>query len=101
MSSPPHNDDRPPAPWKHALERHQGWLFVPLVAGLVLWPILGPGVGLPVAGASVAAAGMVPVLTGHYLSGPFRLRGIPARLRGLVSVGIGVAVIWFGRSLAG
>lgn len=94
------HDPRPPPPaWIEALERRQGWLFVPLIAGLIAWPLFGVRPGLSLVGASVAAAGLVPVLSGRYISGPFRLYGVAARLRGMVSVGIGAGLIAVARAI--
>lgn len=95
-------DETPANPaWIEAVERHQGWLFLPLVAGLIAWPVAGIRPGLTLVGATVATAGLVPILSGRYISGPFRLRGTAARLRGLVSVGLGAGLIAVAQALGG
>lgn len=90
---PDHSSQRPPRDWRDHIERRQGWLFAPLLLGLILWPFLGMRVGLSVSGAAVVAAGCVPILTGRYITPLIRLRGTAARIRGLISVAVGAGVI--------
>ena len=80
-------------PFYRFIERHQNVLFVPLFVGLILWPLVSARVGLTLAGGAVCAAGMIPVITGRYRSPVMTMRGTPARLRGLFSVGIGALII--------
>ena len=86
-------------PFYRFIERHQVWLFVPLFVGLILWPIVGPHIGLTVTGGAIIAAGLVPVITGRYRTRVMRFKGMPARLRGLFSVGLGTVIILAAHSL--
>lgn len=90
------DDDMDAPPRQSALSRwilrHQGWLLAPMVLGMLLsfagfWRI-----GTPIIGLSFVLAGLVPVISGVYASPLYRLRGWPARIRGLVTVGLGVFV---------
>ena len=89
----------PLEPFYRWMERKQVWLFIPLVVGLILWPIFGPRVGLTVSGSAVIGAGLIPLISGRYRSRAMRLNGMPARMRGLFSISLGVVVILAGWSL--
>lgn len=88
------------------LERFLNWLngqqwisVVVLVAGIVLIFVEGRRPGFMMIGTAVALAGMFPVATGYYRSPVGVLLGWKARLRGLVSVGIGVTIAMIGYSI--